>query len=436
MDSRRRTKSGGCKKAVVIMAAVGVMAAALIYTATSFQQPASRQSTSKSTPSLYDAPSILRQSASAVSSISKQAAKKLAQPLLALRKTAECEGWRQTGDCGNGDREPQNDKKCNQEVPSGHSGYCECCRSAGARLKYGCEHGPFKCTDVCKQDRVVQQICADLTEVPDSAANNLPSAAVDNGSDKPVTVEQPKWTEETPVQLIIKQMETYTAPAHQHIRPAEFLEMHPYFHGTEDCQKESGFAELSSYSHKDSSHWWDVCSGGKISWLRCSAKTPCPHGSKHNHHQPDQYICQGAGFRFTTVDGSKGKKWEIEGDCNWKGADPSKKLRWAEGEMVFFDRFARALKFPKYKKGSAVANGLPEHRVMLLGQLSDTWNVFEVRLTLPAAEPQLRNFTVVLSEFGAAFNEFCNSRGVECIASNLAVCAHVYSRLRSERVRP
>ena len=77
----------------------------------------------------------------------------------------------------------------------------------------------------------------------------------------------------------------------------------------------------------------------------------------------------------------------MEGDCNWNDADPSKNLRWAEGEMVFFDRFARALKFPKYTKGSAVADGLPEHRVMLLGRLSDTWNVYEVPCYTPYSCP-------------------------------------------------
>lgn len=64
--------------------------------------------------------------------------------------------WRQTGGCSpKGDREPDRDLRCDQQVPGDWSGYCEC--SDGKRAEQvGCSHKVFKCIDHCPSE-VVQQ---------------------------------------------------------------------------------------------------------------------------------------------------------------------------------------------------------------------------------------------------------------------------------------
>eukprot|EP00760_Papus_ankaliazontas_P022199 PhM_4_TR18816/c0_g1_i1/m.35838 len=60
-----------------------------------------------------------------------------------------CVGWRQTGRCDpHGPRESQYDKRCDDLIPDGSSGYCEC---ADGRRTDGvsCEHRPFTCTQLC-----------------------------------------------------------------------------------------------------------------------------------------------------------------------------------------------------------------------------------------------------------------------------------------------
>ena len=71
-----------------------------------------------------------------------------------------CVGWRQTGGCEpTGERESDFDKGCDEPVPEGASGYCEC--DDGSRVAEStCEHQPFSCKDECmglehKQDSVL-----------------------------------------------------------------------------------------------------------------------------------------------------------------------------------------------------------------------------------------------------------------------------------------
>jgi hypothetical protein len=64
---------------------------------------------------------------------------------------ATCQGWRQTGGCApTGPREASSDVPCDQEVPAGASGYCEC---AGGRraAESDCDHGPFMCAMKCTE---------------------------------------------------------------------------------------------------------------------------------------------------------------------------------------------------------------------------------------------------------------------------------------------
>ena len=62
---------------------------------------------------------------------------------------AQCNMWRQTGQCGTGEREPDHDLHCEQLVEAGASGFCECC--GGINVPYTCDHSAFTCFDVCRK---------------------------------------------------------------------------------------------------------------------------------------------------------------------------------------------------------------------------------------------------------------------------------------------
>jgi hypothetical protein len=60
-----------------------------------------------------------------------------------------CVHWRATGGCdGAGEREPEHDKGCEEEIPSGLSGYCEC-EGGRTGLAVECKHPKFSCDEVC-----------------------------------------------------------------------------------------------------------------------------------------------------------------------------------------------------------------------------------------------------------------------------------------------
>ena len=63
----------------------------------------------------------------------------------------DCVSWRQTDFCcsPNGDREPINDKSCNEAVPDNVSGFCEC-REGVRTMQKTCKKGKFlTCNDAC-----------------------------------------------------------------------------------------------------------------------------------------------------------------------------------------------------------------------------------------------------------------------------------------------
>eukprot|EP00658_Telonema_sp_P-2_P059675 TRINITY_DN48824_c0_g1_i1.p3 TRINITY_DN48824_c0_g1~~TRINITY_DN48824_c0_g1_i1.p3 ORF type:complete len:128 (-),score=18.57 TRINITY_DN48824_c0_g1_i1:308-691(-) len=64
------------------------------------------------------------------------------------RRGQGCIMWRQTGACGEGSREPENDLLCNAVVGNGMSGYCEC---DSDKFNVGCTHAAFKCDDKCAE---------------------------------------------------------------------------------------------------------------------------------------------------------------------------------------------------------------------------------------------------------------------------------------------
>ena len=62
-----------------------------------------------------------------------------------------CVSWRQTAGCDpNGKREPQNDKPCDDPIPHGFSGYCEC-EGGVRREQVACDHGVLpSCEHACR----------------------------------------------------------------------------------------------------------------------------------------------------------------------------------------------------------------------------------------------------------------------------------------------
>ena len=77
-----------------------------------------------------------------------QSAQARATELLPGPPNPSCLGFRQTAGCNPlGPREAANDKECDEMVPPGVSGYCEC-RSVNTS-KVTCNHLPFSCAEVC-----------------------------------------------------------------------------------------------------------------------------------------------------------------------------------------------------------------------------------------------------------------------------------------------
>lgn len=68
----------------------------------------------------------------------------------------KCIKWRQTGGCSpRGPRERQGDKGCDEVIPTGSSGYCQC-GVGDSKLRareVTCDHRPFSCATECLQSR-------------------------------------------------------------------------------------------------------------------------------------------------------------------------------------------------------------------------------------------------------------------------------------------
>jgi len=72
------------------------------------------------------------------------------QPTSDEGQDTSCVGWRQTGGCApEGPREAHSDRECNDEVPAGASGYCECSGGGRRVAESTCDHGPFNCAAMC-----------------------------------------------------------------------------------------------------------------------------------------------------------------------------------------------------------------------------------------------------------------------------------------------
>lgn len=87
---------------------------------------------------------------------SAKGGKGCADPPGFIDRHLKCVKWRQTGGCNpKGPRERHGDKNCNEEIPTGSSGYCQCgTESDKIRVREStCDHRPFKCSTECLQVR-------------------------------------------------------------------------------------------------------------------------------------------------------------------------------------------------------------------------------------------------------------------------------------------
>jgi len=102
--------------------------------------------------------------------------------------TSLCVGWKQTGGCTpDGPRESGSDKTCNEEVPAGASGYCEC-EGGGRAAKSDCEHGPFSCEDKCREENGGEvEACVGWKQT----GGCTPDGPRESGSDKACNEEVP-----------------------------------------------------------------------------------------------------------------------------------------------------------------------------------------------------------------------------------------------------
>lgn len=70
---------------------------------------------------------------------------------LTIKKTKVCKAWRETRDCDpDGLREPQLDRHCKDEVPTGHSGYCQCRGDDKQIVRFNCKHRTIRCEQLCE----------------------------------------------------------------------------------------------------------------------------------------------------------------------------------------------------------------------------------------------------------------------------------------------
>eukprot|EP00808_Paulinella_micropora_P004738 g81248.t1 len=77
-----------------------------------------------------------------------------------LDQNITCVSWRQTAGCDPaGPREPEMDRPCEETIPSGKSGYCECSNSNRAH-PVECQHDPFNCTAECAKLPLLRQEAA------------------------------------------------------------------------------------------------------------------------------------------------------------------------------------------------------------------------------------------------------------------------------------
>merc|ERR1712151_801463 len=100
--------------------------------------------------------------------------------------------WRQTGGCkSDGDREATHDKPCNETVPKGTSGFCDCDGDGvkgEAEPGYDCSGEARKCCDVCLPSEAT--VAETTAPAEDDEEPDDPEA---EGEEKPQVSEYSKW---------------------------------------------------------------------------------------------------------------------------------------------------------------------------------------------------------------------------------------------------
>ena len=90
-----------------------------------------------------------------------------------------CVAFRQTAGCDpGGARESSADKACEDEVPRGASGYCEC---RGTRVNFTCDHAELFCRDACAHASAVLELATASTEPALRAADRLLASVSPSG---------------------------------------------------------------------------------------------------------------------------------------------------------------------------------------------------------------------------------------------------------------
>lgn len=115
------------------------------------------------------------------------------EPLAKAREAArgaQCEGWHQTGRCTpEGPREAHSDRTCDDDVPAGASGYCEC-GDHGRAAKSDCDHASFKCQNMCAA-RQASLLDGDVCRGWRQTGGCTPHGPREAGSDKTCDEEVP-----------------------------------------------------------------------------------------------------------------------------------------------------------------------------------------------------------------------------------------------------
>eukprot|EP00397_Hematodinium_sp_SG-2012_P067414 GEMP01104482.1.p1 GENE.GEMP01104482.1~~GEMP01104482.1.p1 ORF type:complete len:205 (+),score=44.89 GEMP01104482.1:73-687(+) len=121
---------------------------------------------------------LRRQPASLASAMAPAPAPSAASP---IANGLHCVKWRKTFNCDpSGVRDPMGDKNCQEPIPQGESGFCECEGYAHVSA-VPCDHGPFSCAQECtKTTKLVREVFGGN---PDQVAAPPQSAVADQMGD-------------------------------------------------------------------------------------------------------------------------------------------------------------------------------------------------------------------------------------------------------------
>ena len=84
-----------------------------------------------------------------------------------------CSSWRQAVGCtAAGERDPLQDRPCDNEIQPSQAGYCEC-DTPKVNLEYACDHEPFTCAEKCTATKEELVPCGQLVKATKAAKQAL-----------------------------------------------------------------------------------------------------------------------------------------------------------------------------------------------------------------------------------------------------------------------